>query len=206
MKNKVYASAIVAVVSLVAILASGVVIGNQLALMEEPIVPSIPALPSSNEQVVMEPNLIQLVLDMVLDSAGEKQPALTLFSNVGTGCDRVSPLEISQYTVGKETYLDIGAFAMRKGASQSECVKEQKATHAVVPVNSILPNGTKQAPTLFILGDKKNSYTLSKDSNAVYLEPILAQNVVMDTASSSKRLVLCLKKGTGSSLPVECRD
>ncbi len=156
---------------------------------------------------VVEPGIVKVALQMRTLSDGVMGPALLLEAETGARCERVSPLVVNSYIVNKVFYIDIGAYALKPSPNKN-CENDFQLAKAIVPVASIFDDGGNKKDTKILLRDSTNSYRLSRDSYAVYLEPLETVNAVplIDSFSEGEKIVVCLKKSSSIAAPVECRE
>jgi hypothetical protein len=163
--------------------------------------------PAGYSMKIVEPGIVKVALRTFSSEDGINEPALLLLAETGARCEHVSPLVVSSYTIEGIFYVDIGAYALKPG-DDNDCGKDFQLAEALVPVTKILDDARDKQDTKIILRNSTNNYRLSRDSYAVYLDPLETINAIPDSpkGNEDETIVVCLKKSPSQSAPVLCRE
>lgn len=151
---------------------------------------------SKSEFVV--PEKVSLILQKDFNKVGGL-PVLELRVFGGGGCDEISDLKI-QKTLRQENNLlevEIQGYSLKKYKGTDACIAMVKEAKAVIDIADLLEKDGK-SQLIFYLGGKENTYSLSHDLYAIYLEPKNAVNVIShelanNIPENTKTIVLLTK-------------
>lgn len=104
-------------------------------------------------------------------------PVLELSTPAGSGCDKVSNLDISRTSKEGTMFVSIQGYTYERYIGDRACIAIVHQTKAQIGILEFIEYGGHQV--IFNLNDKQSRYSITQEGENILLKPVEVTNVVL---------------------------